>query len=435
MATTYLTRTLGTPTNNKIWTFSAWIKKCDLAAYQNFFAANSARDCIRFNNDDTIQMMFNEASSGTITTSRKFRDTNGYFHVVWAVDTTQATAANRVKLYINGVQETSFSTETYPAQNYTCFINSAIEHRIGKDFTYVEYFGGIMSHVHFCDGTQLAPTVFGETDATTGEWKIKTSPSFTLGTNGFTILKDGNTITDQSTNSNNWTLGGGTLTNTEDCPDDVFCTLNPLAPITTGSLSYGNTRIVGTVSTNYGYNTVGSLGDSKGKYYCEIKYTVANANTNCTVGVVNLNNHEPNVNTTSATGGYVAFRLDGTKFINGSSTAGYWATPTAGDIVMIALDMDNLKVWVGLNGSWYGTTGNTDGNPATGANPSATITAGVFSPVNIRHLAGTFDCNFGNGYFGTTAITSEGTNASGIGKFEYDVPTNFTALSLKGMNS
>jgi hypothetical protein len=91
----------------------------------------------------------------------------------------------------------------------------------------VHYFDGSMSHFHFVMATALAPTVFGSTDSTTGEWKINTSPSFTYGNNGFTILKDGNTITDQSSNSNNFTLGGGTLTKTEDCPSNVFATLNP----------------------------------------------------------------------------------------------------------------------------------------------------------------------------------------------------------------
>ena len=85
-----------------------------------------------------------------------------------------------------------------------------------------------MSFVYFIDGTAYEASTFGSTDSDTGEWKINTSPTVTYGTNGFLILKNGNTITDQSTNSNDLTLGGGTLTATEDCPDDVFATMNPL---------------------------------------------------------------------------------------------------------------------------------------------------------------------------------------------------------------
>ena len=106
------------------------------------------------------------------------------------------------------------------------------------------YWNGLMSHVHFVDGTAYDASTFGSTDSTTGEWKINTSPSITMGTNGFTILKDGNTITDQSSNSNDFTLGGGTLTNTEDCPSNVFATLNPLYVVNAAqmpTLTNGNT--------------------------------------------------------------------------------------------------------------------------------------------------------------------------------------------------
>ena len=100
-----------------------------------------------------------------------------------------------------------------------------------------------MSHVHHCDGTSLAPTVFGSIDSTTGEWQINTSPTFTPGTNGFTILKDGNTITDQSANSNNFSLVSGTVTNTSDCPSNLFATLNILdSDLTAGAFQYGNTK-------------------------------------------------------------------------------------------------------------------------------------------------------------------------------------------------
>jgi hypothetical protein len=132
-------------------------------------------------------------------------------------------------MYINGVQETSFSTATYPDQNYDTYVNySSRANVIGRRDYYSDfYFDGSMSHINFIDGTAYDATAFGEYDAN-GVWKIKTSPSVTYGTNGFFILKDGNSVTDQSDNSNNFTVGGGTLTNTEDNPSNVFATLNPL---------------------------------------------------------------------------------------------------------------------------------------------------------------------------------------------------------------
>ena len=165
-------------------------------------------------------------------------------------------------------------------QNAEGSINIAgITQNIGQRGGNHGYWDGSMSHFHFCDGTALAPTVFGETDSTTGEWKIKTSPSFTLGTNGFTILKDGNTITDSSTNSNNFSLGGGTLSKTEDNPSNVFATLNPLhiQGNTNRTIEYGNTRFY-TGSTSWG-SALSTLGFSSGKFYVEAKILTLNSST------------------------------------------------------------------------------------------------------------------------------------------------------------
>ena len=122
----------------------------------------------------------------------------------------------------------------------------------------------------------MAPTVFGETDATTGEWKIITNPSFTLGNNGFTILKDGNTVTDQSSNSNNWTVAAGTLTKSEDCPSNIFATWNALDNFyPSHTLSYGNTRLVYNTNNEAFINS--TIGMESGKFYMELKNTVHSA--------------------------------------------------------------------------------------------------------------------------------------------------------------
>ena len=129
----------------------------------------------------------------------------------------------------------SFQDTAYPARNYSyvfglgtskMFTIGAQTYNGGSNYN--RFFNGSMSHINFIDGTAYDASYFGETDATTGEWKIKTSPSVTYGTNGFFILKDGNSGTDQSGNSNNFTVGGGTLTKTEDNPSNVFATINPL---------------------------------------------------------------------------------------------------------------------------------------------------------------------------------------------------------------
>ena len=207
MASTYLTRTQGSG-NRKIFTQSFWCKVCDTSGTQSLAGAfddsNNYSYCFFDGGNLKLQWKSGGSVIATLDTNRKFRDPNAWYHIVYAVDTTQSTSADRIKLYVNGVQETSFSTATYPNQNASAEINgNGITYNIGSASS-GQNFNGVMSHLHFCDGTALAPTVFGETDSTTGEWKINTSPSFTPGTNGFTILKDGNTITDQSSNSNDF---------------------------------------------------------------------------------------------------------------------------------------------------------------------------------------------------------------------------------------
>ena len=258
MASTYLTRTAGSTGNVQIWTFSAWIKRSRISnadATQILFGtytdANNRLE-IGFHNANNFIVKEKQSSSTNIdmTTSELLKDPSAWYNLVVAVDTTQATASNRVKMYINGSQITTWQSgyDNYPNQNYNTLANvSGRTYVIGQEGNNQYYFDGSMSHVHFVDGTAYPASTFGSTDSVTGEWSINTSPSITMGTNGFTILKDGNTITDQSSNSNNFTVAGGTLTNTEDSPSNNFATLNPLNYQLSGcTLAQGNTSLTAT---------------------------------------------------------------------------------------------------------------------------------------------------------------------------------------------
>jgi hypothetical protein len=428
--------------NRQVFTWSAWVKITgNLATYNHLATTNPNPgnwDTFRISNNRNFQIIMND-NNNQITTNRLFRDTNAWYHFVVAVDTTQATASNRVKLYVNGIQETSFSTNNPVSQNHnTNFNTSGQTFRIGDNTwsTGSEYFSGLMSHVHFIDGTAYDASTFGETDAN-GVWKIKTSPSVTYGTNGFFILKNGNSVTDQSGNSNNFTVGGGTLTKTEDNPSNVFATMNPLSPNdANGNFTNGNT------STNTGaaaWRTMFStMGNSNGKYYCEMKRV---SGSNMMFGVFSLDERNKIKNV-----GYlgdntlgnraVGLGQDGDYYINGSNSTypgGSNTSWTTGDIIQIALDRDNNKVYFGKNGTWMG-----NGDPTSGATGTGAISFSTESHESwgfaTSCYASTAAQNFGNGYFGTTAVASAGTNASGIGIFEYDVPTGYTALSTKGLN-
>jgi len=440
MASTYLTRTFSTPTNRKIFTWSAWVKRQNqVTDYQNaLFGAylnSSVRSVFRFN---AHRLNFQDTEGSVeIKTNRLFRDVNAWYHIVLSVDTTQATASNRVKMYVNGVQETSFYQGNYPAQNSNFLMGGADIHYINArnsngsvdsiaDMSY--------SHIHFTDGTAYDATPFGETDATTGEWKIKTDVSVTYGNNGFFILKDGNSVTDQSGNSNNWTVGAGTLTKTEDCPSNVFATLNPLSVHTSGSYTFTNGNTTSEQDISRG--AISTLGMTSGKFYSEVKFISTNTSTTA-FGIVGLNN------TANQDPGYVAtgytYRQNGQKR-NNNSNSSFGNTYATGDIIGIAVDLDNLKIYFSINGTWQNSGDPTSGSTGTGS--AFTITAPSSTPDGAYFFAWSdisdtakASWNFGNGYFGTTAVSSAGTNASNNGIFEYDVPTGYTALSTRGLNS
>ena len=442
-SSTYLSRTFGSGDNLRKWTFSCWVKRSNLGSNNWIFHAitdTSNENSFFFDGSDRLCFSIYEGGNndyGRLTSTRKFRDVNCWYHlqIVWG--SANSTGADRMIMYVNGVRETAFDTNTTATLNFEGRWNrNGVVHRIGAYNAGGAYmfFEGSMSHIHFSDGYALAPTVFGETDSTTGEWKIKTNPSFTLGTNGFSILKDGNTITDQSSNSNDWTLSAGTLTKTEDCPDNVFATLNPLEPMGANvSFENGNTSFKCSDSSWRMFK--GTLGMSSGKFYWEFKPTVDKGGDYAQIGILDAETFDPDDYIGNETYGY-AYMFDGRKNVPAGASS-YGDTWTTNDIISVALDMDNRKLYFAKNGTWQNSGVPTSGSTGTGAisvsaTPSTFMVAG--SLYEGSGGAPIYQFNFGNGYFGTTAISSEGTNASGIGKFEYDVPTGYTALSTKGLN-
>jgi hypothetical protein len=441
MASTYLTRTPSSAGNRRTWTWSAWIKKSTIAVSPavTLFGAKDGGypEILYFASDDTLVWQHDISGSDYLLTisNKVFRDTNAWYHIVLTKDTTQSTEANRVKIYINGEQQTLTESQLgFPGQNYEGAVNNNVTHTIGNWEGNSYYFDGSMSHIHFIDGTAYDASAFGETDATTGEWKIKTDVSVTYGTNGFFILKDGNSVTDASPNTNNFTVGGGTLTKTEDCPSNVFATGNNLATYwTAATFANGNTTQT-TQSNNYAFNT-STLGFKTGKFYWEAKI-VSSAQSDM-FGITGRTNAG---GTTHELGKYAdqyAFNsYSGVSRTNSTDTSYASQFNSNGTIVQIAVDMTNLKIHLGVNGVWQNSSNpsNNTGGLAIGAISTTTDGYYFVGIGDYSNGAGTHSYNFGNGYFGTTAVSSAGTNASGNGIFEYDVPTGYTALSTKGLN-
>ena len=451
MANTYLTRSKSSPTSDKKGTISFWVKRSKITNEQSVFNSGSGSiDSNIYFNGSTDKLHVYDYQSGAFSfqyiTTRVFRDASAWYAITVEIDTTLSTAADRVKIYINGVRETAFDTSTAPSQNATpLFFTSANPFYIGAYRGSSGFCDLLLSHFHYTDGYAYGASTFGSTD-TNGQWKINTSPSFTPGTNGFTVLKDGSTITDQSANSNNFSLGGGTLTNTEDCPDNVFCTMNPLDNYyTVHTFSNGNTTVTAPSS---GYSgVIGTMGASSGKYYFEFKPISKTGDADeYSVGIAAQSVHSINQPHWKMSLGYMYIGVNGNK-INNDTSSSYGNTFTAGDIIGVAMDLDNLKLYFSKNGTWQTSGDPTSGSTGTGAAFTLTsptsdasllaFSTGYYLPccAFVSNSAGaTMSFNFGNGFFGTTAISSEGTNASGIGKFEYDVPTGYTALSTKGLN-
>jgi hypothetical protein len=420
--------------NQRIFTWSFWLKRSGLGSTQYFAGVGGGggyASAIYFDSNDQLETWnyFNSSYAGRYKTNRKFRDTNAWYHIMLAVDTTLATAGDRIKIYVNGVQETSFATSDNPNQNQTWEFNSASVHEIGRNASHS--FNGSMSHVIFVDGTQLTPSTFGSTDSTTGEWKINTSPSPTWGTNGFWLLKDGNVITDSSTNSNDFTVGAGTLTKTEDCPSNVFATLNPLMHFRQPTpLLYGNTGIEnGDTQWENGYGTIAT--PTTGKFYAEFKYPAFGGTSYGHAGIIAVDDIATQasgyLNFGDAANSWSISVTDGSVYNNGSSIATY-SSISANGIIGLAIDCTNSKLYISVNGTWQNSA-----DPSSG-------TGGISITSNKEYFVGGkvynayINANFGNGYFGTTAVSSAGTNASNNGIFEYDVPTGYTALSTKGLN-
>ena len=441
---TYLDRTPSSAGNRRTFTISVWVKPTGGFGSSSrwIFGAGSGsgdNDYILMPSGNQLKFSFATEASGNVATNRLFRDPSAWYHIVIAVDTTQSTAADRVKMYVNGVQETSFGTASYPAQNYDTSINNTVTNRIGaRAYSPTGYWNGYMADFYLIDGQQLAPTQFGETDSTTGIWKPKTY-SGTFGTNGVHLqFKNSGALgTDTSGNSNTYAVNNaGTNAQVTDTPSNVFCIMNPLAnyyPNSTFTLG-GLAVAMGASQSTF---NAGTFGVSSGKWYFEMKPTALGSGTdNCLVGIVS----RPNSNGTSDYLGEptsIVYRNNGQKKSN-SANATYGASWTTSDIVMVAVDCDNNNVYFGTNGNWAdGSGSNNQASPSSAiAFTSTMINDGVVFPAfgdlstNAPEPAGQF--NFGNPPF---SISSGNADANGFGNFEYAVPSGYYALCTKNINT
>ena len=472
MTTSYLTRA-ASGGNQKTYTISVWIKMGNLYSHLTNQTANRViitsdisadaenHASLSLYNDGNLRFM-NLTSNDWGThkrTTRKLLDPTSWYHIVCRIDTTQSTADNRVRLYINGVQETSFEgTNATPDQNedtgmfrYQTVIGAR------KSSSPDDVWVGNLAHMHICEGYSYAPTEFGETDSTTGEWKAKLNPSVSYGANGaFLKFENAGALgTDSSGEGHNFTVVGD-LKQSPDTPSNNFCILDFNQTLVGYRVRYAGTSMWGTTGNAGGVNSTQMM--KNGKWYFEVKST--STNTQADGNTISIQKNGTHANRrwryeganaivgkeTGSNGceGITYQPMTSTPNIiddGGGGTVNYGVQASANDIIMCAFDLDNGKIWFGKNGTWFNAPSTSNvGNPATGANAGLSFTKGDdFWGVNLTAVNDGANkdiyINFGNGYFGNTAVASGNSDDAGIGTFEYDVPAGFYAICTKNIKS
>ena len=456
-----------TSTDAKKFTVSLWFKINRTNASQTLLSnTNTGGDqfSIDYRSDKKIGVI--GFISGGVTsnheTTRLLLDCTSWYHLVVAGDSTLSTATDRLKIYINGERLTSFDSATAITQNNDYEMNKEMSGtsngwHIGRNASGNQFLG-VMTHVHNIDGLAYAPTVFGETNSTTGEWKAILSPSVTYGTNGWFMKMEnaGALGTDSSGNGTTFTVNGD-LKQSPDTASNNFCQLDANQSYDMGNIAYGGTAYLGSSTSARGVNSTQMI--KNGKWYFEVKVETDRTTANgATLGIVKNGTYASSFfkaegstavvgNSSSSNGceGISYQPMTSTPNIldaGGGGTVNYGTQASANDIIMCAFDLDNGKIWFGKNGTWFDAPSTSDaGDPANGNYEGLSFAKGDdFWGINITAVNNAADtankymfCNFGNGYFGATAVASGNADDNGVGSFEYDVPAGFYAICTKNI--
>ena len=429
MASTYLTRTPSSASNRRTYTWSGWFKRSNITDANILFEAridNDNRFDFRFGSNEKI-LIYGEISNSNLVyleTSAVYRDPNAWYHIVVAVDTTQSTQSDRVKLYVNGSQITSFSTNTNNlSQNQETPVNTTNVHSIGANTTGGAAFDGYAAHVHFTDGYAYTASTFGST-STNGQWVPNLAPSVTYGTNGFFLkFTNASDLGEDSSGNNNDYTKSGSGDKVLDNPANVFATIFPFSA-DSGNISEGNLKYRST--TDSGTSTISV---PSGKWYVEM---YVNSNNNSYLGVIDVsaNGINPNRGGNWSSTGAIAYKANGEQYslpVGGSaSTASYGSSYTTGDIIGIALDITSNTITFYKNNVSQGTTTN---------GPSFIQSNGSYS-FFIYGTDSTITFNAGqDSSFAGVVTAQNNADGNGEGDFYYTPPSGFFALCTNNLSS
>jgi len=443
----YLSKTFGTPTSTKKGTHSVWFKLSNLQ-FQNLIGLQDGSTGMDIGIDSSHRLNIfssNTAPSTVLSldSTQVLRDPSAWYHVVVAIDTTQATASNRVKVYLNGTQITAFATETYPSLNdepVMCLGTDNTSTFIGAS-PYgggANFLDGYIAEYVYVDGSQLDADQFGEFDSDTNIWKPIDVSGLTFGNNGFYLdFEDSSALGDDvSGNGNDFTVNNLTsIDQTTDTCTNNFATFNPLV----GSNAGGSTEYYGTFTEGNTYVTgnaaqnslaVSTIGVSQGKWYAEfILISESDSGAGSGMGVTDdLSAFQTeNVQTSSQ----IIFDDTG-QIVNRGTGDGGSNTFSTGDVIGVALDLDNNFVYFSINGTFINSGNPTSGSSGTGGTSLGSGTDEYFFFVGDSRSGGvpTFRANFGNP---SASISSGNSDGNGYGNFEYSVPSGYYSLCTKNL--
>ena len=398
---------------------------------------------IRYQNP-MLQGQFYQSSSqyAQIITNNYFRDHSAWYHFVLKMDSTDGTANNRIRLFVNN-QEVSYATQTMPSQNQDFIISKVATHQFGNHYSGTgSHFDGGIAYVHFIDGQAKDPTDFGETNDN-GVW-IPKEYEGTYGDHGYKLeFKETGTSAnasgigaDTSGNGNHFACNSlVALDITTDTPQNNFCTLNSVANSSMTTLAEGNLKGTGNSSSNNG-NSDSTFAVANGKWYVEMKCTTRNTGSSAyypTIGVAKAENLGRLLNGGTGQAGNIAdsagYEADGNKRVGGT-TSSHGSSLSDGNIVQVALDMDNGAVYFGVNGTWQASSNPESGSSKTNAAHTWTADGRNYMFGLASYNSSVAEMNFGNPSF---SISSGNADANGYGNFEYAVPSGYYSLCTKNL--
>ena len=432
--TAYMHKTFASGGTETAWTISMWVKRGALGSDQRVFSCDDSSDgdpdnYWRFTDDDEIQVnIYNGSAIGNLITTRKFRDCSSWYHVCVIWKSGDSTSTDRLQLWVNGTRETSFSATTFPSEDAATVTSSQVVAIGRRNYGPQQYFDGYLAEVVFLDGVTASPVdTLGEFDEDSPRiFKPIDVSGLTFGTNGFYLdFEDSANLGNDANGGTDFTEVNLAATDqSSDSPTNNFCTMNPLDNFYFGAaFSEGNLKVVSTDSIET-FGT-GTMGVASGKWYWEVKVTSASGYTNIGIASEVSDSASNYLGEKASTPNYMYDSGTGDSYTGGSGTD-HGDTYTDGDIISVALNLDDNEINYYKNGT------------VQNSGTAVSITAAASTPIGFyfpaagdRHDdSATLDFNFGNPPY---ANSSDAADANGYGAFEYAPPSGYFALCTKNL--